>query len=68
MIVGAMIEGVLINSDLPVSKLLSNEERIFFKEQTGIDDEELKAHVLELQADTHDVSVVARYCSITFSK
>ena len=54
MIVGTMVEGVLINADLPVSKLLSDEERIFFREQTGID-EELKAHVLELQADTYDV-------------
>jgi hypothetical protein len=47
---------------LPGSKLdehlysLSEEERAFLKEQTGIqDDDELKAHVLQLQAEAYKV-------------
>ena len=35
---------------------LSEEERAFLKEQTGIqDDDELKAHVLQLQAEAYKV-------------
>jgi len=35
---------------------LSDEERAFFKEQTEIrDDEELKTHILELQAEAYKV-------------
>jgi len=35
---------------------LTDEERTFFKQQTGIqDDEELKAHILEVQAEAYKV-------------
>ena len=35
---------------------LSEEERTFFKQQTGIsDDDELKAHILRVQAEAYEV-------------
>jgi len=35
---------------------LSDEERAFFKQQTGIqDDDELKAHILQVQAEAYKV-------------
>ena len=40
---------------------LTDEERTFFKQQTGIqDDDELKAHVLEVQAEAYKVRSPAR--------
>ena len=40
---------------------LTDEERTFFKQQTGIqDDEELKAHILEVQAEAYKVCSSAR--------
>jgi hypothetical protein len=41
--------------------LLTDEERTFFKQQTGIqDDEGLKAHILEVQAEAYKVCRSAR--------
>lgn len=38
---------------------LTEEERSFFKEQTGIpDDEELKAHILRVQAEAYEVCIL----------
>ena len=35
---------------------LTDEERSFFKQQTGIqDDDELKAHILQVQAEAYKV-------------
>ena len=37
---------------------LTEEERAFFKQQTGIsDDDELKAHILRLQAEAYEVCI-----------
>ena len=37
---------------------LTEEERAFFKQQTGIlDDDELKVHILRLQAEAYEVCI-----------
>ena len=43
---------------------LTEDERTFFKQQTGIqDDDELKAHLFQVQAEAYEVCIPLKYIS-----
>jgi hypothetical protein len=58
---------IQLNPDLALDESLydlTEEERTFFKQQTGIpDDDELKAHIFRVQAEAYEVCI-RRHCNM----